>query len=696
MLEKIFNYFRYLIYIPLSFQWLTSNDISGNTACRSVSAENQVCISTKNGKVSAIETIPQGRLSPVQSFYFYPDGQFLAHVNWQEAFSILFSEEGSLEEILYQEDFKAFRAEKEIIDCNKGRCISQIHKLTSIPTTELETGDIIFSGDLSPYSGLRGGELTHVSIYAGQRNNKHYIVTNDIYEFAGFEPLDVALQNTYAYTIIRNRKFSAEFEKYLEGKKPHLRKRFPFCSLLIFSLYQDAFNRKGSQWPYFQRIFPEYLLRNILDDFQVVAFYSQHHASAAKMLQARHDELQAIHANWVEIVSDPGRALHRMFLNRFPILPVEFESDKVENLIRLATSGLFNASLEFTAKKIKTHTRIKKSPEQKKSPRKGFQKYQIQNSPRIHRLDYDTGETRLIEIYREGGDCPDLAIYMDRGGRLSHLINWKEKYYFSFDENNNLSESLVNAEYRFFRQNEMITRCLKDQCQSKDFEFLPLPKTNLQIGDIIFSANLFPYSGRGLSEITHIEIVSGFKNSSPIVLTNDISAPLQNLPLESVSTNRFAFIIARNNDFTKAFRGIIENLEDLQAVPLPYFCTNLYVELYSKLYPEKTRKWDQVDRNSAEQIFLNTIRDFQLIETNLGKFKKLEDLIEQRRPAMLALREQINSIMSHPETFLEQLFRTDFHMLPIIFDQRKVHQIIQMMKIQHPWRLSYPENKSKD
>ena len=215
--------------------------------------------------------------------------------------------------------------------------------------------------------------------------------------------------------------------------------------------------------------------------------------------------------------------------------------------------------------------------------------------------------------------CPDLAVYLRKGGYLSHIINWKAKYYFYFDEQGELIESLIDGEYRQYHQSKLVTTCSKNLCKSQEFEFLSLPKTNLQTGDVIFSANLYPYSGRGLSPITHIEIVSGIKNGSPMVLTNDISAPLKNLPLESTSTNRFTYLVARNQDFAQVFGDFIRNTTDSQALPVPYFCTNLYVEMYAKLFPEKTRKWDQVDRNSAEQIFLNTISDFKIVEMEIGR-----------------------------------------------------------------------------
>ena len=575
MLENFFYYFRSFAFIFLCFLFCSFYKTAGESSCRFIDSAAQLCIRTEEGKVKSIETIPMNRISPVQAFYFYPEGGLLAHINWQDAFSIYFSEQGLLEEIYFQEEYKAFRNEREVVDCRRGRCISTEHQLSSIPAQELETGDIIFTGDLSPYTGLRGGELTHVSIFAGLRDEKPYIVTNDVYEFPEIEPLDEALKNTHAYVILRNDKFREEFQKFLAGERPQLRKRFSFCSLLVFLLYQEAFERKGAAWPYFERIFPEYLLQNILADFKVVSFHSQHYQSVAEMLQARESDLLIIHKNWIKIVNDPEDTLYQMFLNRFPILPVEFESDRVESLMRLTASGLFNASQEFTGERMGIDV-PKKTPEVgRKGTKKGIQQYKIQNSPRLRRMDYENGETRLIEIYSEGGDCPDLAVYLRKGGYLSHIINWKAKYYFYFDEQGELIESLIDGEYRRYHQSKLVTTCSKNLCKSQEFEFLSLPKTNLQTGDVIFSANLYPYSGRGLSPITHIEIVSGIKNGSPMVLTNDISAPLKNLPLESTSTNRFTYLVARNQDFAQVFGDFIRNTTDSQALPVPYFCTNL-------------------------------------------------------------------------------------------------------------------------
>jgi|GEM_PF-1765933 len=690
-----------LRYVLLTVCWLLNllqSPIEAQVQCYRATPVSRICIGTERGQLTSLEEIRDQRISPDESIYFYPEGKLMAHINWKNSYYLHFSKEGNLEEILFGQNYKAFRKDREIIDCVKRRCISSEYEFVSVPALVLVTGDVIFTGDLSPYTGLKQAELTHISIFAGFINSIPHVVSNDMYEVPSLSPMKEVIYNTHTYAVLRNSKFASEFRKYLEGQKPYLQKRFPFCSLMFFSLFQETFDKQGSNWPYFQRILPEYLFRNTYENFELISFVSQKYQSIEEMIQRRAIELETQHHTWIQMISAPSRTLYQMFLDRFPFLPLEFTEDKVENLLSLTASGLFQASLEFSPDPVSTPTSPNsvQSHIAQSSTNPGFQCYATDQSPRLCRLDYDDGRTRMVEIFTEGGDCPDIAVFLRPNGKLSHLIHWKNRYYFAFEENGNLKESLIGNQYTYFRDSKPVTKCTGNSCRSQELEFLSIPATGLRTGDVIFSANLYPYSGRARSKITHIEIVAGFQNNTPLVLTNDIYEILKILPLQNAQENTYGYVIARNEKFSREFQKTLGRISNLSAVPVPYFCANFYVELYSKVFPQKTVLWDQVDRNYAEQIFLNTIDEFQVVDMNLPQIDSIRDFRNERTLEMRRVREQITSIMRNPNTFLEQLFVQDFPMLPILFEQQSVHRLLQMMKIHHPWKLTNPPRWTLD
>ena len=171
-----------------------------------------------------------------------------------------------------------------------------------------------------------------------------------------------------------------------------------------------------------------------------------------------------------------------------------------------------------------------------------------------------------------------------------------------------------------------------------------------------------------------------------MILTNDIHEKLNILPLEKALKNTFHYAILRNKRFQNEFQSL-KNGALLNQIPVPYFCANLFVKIFEKLHPDEVKTWDSVDRNFAEQIFINSVPFFEVVSMNLGALKDLKTYIQKRSPEMSQVREDIEKIMENPQTFLEQLFQKDFPMLPIPATQRRVHQILQFMKIHHPWEL---------
>ena len=639
-----------------------------------------------------MEEIPDGRISPSTATYFYPGGQLMSHVNWKNSYYVHLDPQGKLQEMLHRDSYQAFENGEEVIDCLQSRCLSTRLTFLSIPKQGLQTGDVIFSGDLSPYTGLRKAELTHVSIFAGFRSGIPYVVSSDMYEPPALSPMDSVLYNTFSYVILRNPKFQRNFQDYMDGKKRHLEKTQAFCSLLFFSLFQETFENTGAKWPYFERILPEYLLKNTFEYFELVAAHTPHFESVEEMIQKRETQLESQSLTWTRMISEPRETLYQMFLRRFPFLPLEFSENKVENLLRLTASGLFQASRKFTM------TNGKKSPgafsplpqtTQLFDDDPSFKCFQRENSPRLCTMRNAAGRTRLVEIYTDGGSCPDTGIYLRPDGTLRTYIDWKREVYLSLQSNGEPGEILMGKKYKYLEEGQTVTICDEISCQSKNLKFLSIPQSGLQTGDVIFSANLYPYSGRARSWLTHVEIFYGYQKEIPMVLTNDIYEKLSIRPLGSAHQNTFGYAIARNPQFQRAFKDALEKVKPLTLIPVPYFCANLFVELYSRIYPEKTEHWDQVDRNFAEQIFLNTIDDFEILSMNLGSLLSIDQFREKRKPVIAGIRQKISKIMEEPHTFLEQLFAQDFPMLPNIFNQRLVHRILQMMKIHHPWKLSH-------
>ena len=650
------------------------------------------------GKTQAIEEFREGRVSPDKALYFYPDGQLMVSMNWKSQLYFHLDQRGELREFLDGNNYRAFEDGKEITDCLGTRCHSSKFSFVSVPTENLETGDIIFTGDIYPYSGFGRSAITHLAIFAGLQDGKPSVLTNDMYQPIRIQPFHDIIYNTVNFVILRNPEFQAQVKDYLKAFNPINQRPDPFCTTLYHKLLAKVLPERLRRWTFFEAIHPEVLLLNSFKEFEIIDFHLPQKMSLGEFSKKRQTPLQAEAWEWDQIIKNPSLTLYQFFYHRFAFLPLEFTHETIEKMISLLGSGIFQFSQAARARKsiskpvgyersLSPLERKAKNPDQRFDNTSTAKRcFQIDQSARLCTMTYPEGNARLVEIYSDGGDCPDQAYYFSKRGFPNSIIDWKSQAYLSLKSQGFPHENLSRGHYRYFENQKVITECQLNDCQSKKYKPISIPTQNLEPGDVIFSANLYPYSGRARSKFTHIAIFTGFKKDQPMILTNDIHEKLNILPLEKALKNTFHYAILRNKRFQNEFQSL-KNGALLNQIPVPYFCANLFVKIFEKLHPDEAKTWDSVDRNFAEQIFINSVPFFEVVSMNLGALKDLKTYIQKRSPEMSQVREDIEKIMENPQTFLEQLFQKDFPMLPIPATQRRVHQILQFMKIHHPWEL---------
>jgi hypothetical protein len=660
-----------------------------------------VCIRYfENGHTQAIEEFQTGKFSPSKAYYFYRDGNLMVSMDWEKQLYFHLDQRGELREFLDRDNYRAFEDGQEITDCLGTRCQSSKFSFVNVPTVNLQTGDVIFTGDVYPYSGFGRSAITHLAIFAGLVNGKPSVLTNDMYQPMRIQPFHEIIYNTVNFVILRNPQFQIQVKNYLGDFQPETQLPDPFCTTLYHKLLSKIYPEKTRSWSFFEAIHPEILLFNSYEKFEIIDLHLPGQISLKDLAKKRQAPLRAESWEWDQIIKEPDLTLYQFFYYRFAFLPLEFTHQTIEKMTSLLGSGIF----EFS-QAARQHKAISKpigytrdlSPLERGTPiptkiasekTKGMQGsrrcYKIDHSPLLCTMNYKDSGVRLIELFRNGGDCPDQALYFSKQGFPRSLIDWTRQGYVSLSAPGFLRENLSNGLYSYFEDQKKLTECKLGNCQSRKVKILKIPTQDLQPGDVIFSGNLYPYSGRGRSKVTHIAIFTGYEKGLPMILTNDIHKKLETLPLKKALKNTFFYAILRNKEFQKEFQALQEGPLSTQ-IPVPYFCANLFVKLCEKIFPEQVKKWDSIDRNFAEQIFLNSIPFFRLVSMNLGSYKDLKTYVKERTPEMQKIRKDIRKIMETPETFLEQLFQRDFPMLPIPAKQRRVHEILQFMKIHHPW-----------
>jgi hypothetical protein len=492
---------------------------------------------------------------------------------------------------------------------------------------------------------------------------------------------------------LRNDEFTKIFQEFWHNLPESTHEGDPelpdqvFCTDIFAGLYRQMNPELFQNLDYFSTTFAESLAFHALKDFKVVSSHFAEFSTPAEFQKKRQTFLQQMRYQWQVLISSPPDFLYNCFFLHFPFLPIIHEEKKLQQLLQYFGSVLWQTT-ETDAEKTLIANRKTAPPLTIFPPRSCF------NSAANGRICFEyheNGHLKLLEEYpADKSRTPQLAFYFYQNGHPMIYMDWRRKKYLAFNTDGSLSEKMIAENYMHLENNKPILICRGNSCKSEKYSFASPDPQNMQPGDIIFSGNLYPHNGRFQNPLTHIAIFAGYQNDLPVIFSNDIAEKPQTINFKSAFSNTVNYIILRNPAFSREFSIYFAKYqagETLRNPKIPHFCGNTIVSLISHLYPETTKKWDNIDKNHAEIIFKNIYKLFTVTDFRLLTHKKPDELYKKIRLKTIKTKSDIAFIMKNPHNFLYALFAKKFSLLPVTFEREKIEQLLFFMYYHYPLEL---------
>jgi hypothetical protein len=661
----------------------------------------------ENGKIKAIEIMNPDNLCPLEAHYFYPNGSLMAEFNWDKKFFLKFSESGALEEVLDNGRYKYFQHGELINECDGTDCLSHRVRFVQIPKSLLKPGDVIFTSNLNQYSGAARAEFTHLNIVTEIKNGQVKVLGNDMFDVPEITPLEDAFSHTMNYMILRNPEFSSAFFSMLKANPSLLKQRQFFCTSLYYWLLKQAFPERVKNWTYFQTFYPEIIAHRSIPLFQEVESHFTDFNSTKEFYQKRKQHLVDLEYQWDLILEDPEDYLYRIFFLRFPFTPLVFHRDLIHELLQYfqllnplrnsrTTMPAWLGNTTDTILKIWSENRPLQAPET------GDYCHRLLNQSRFCLKRHPDGAAKSLEYFKSPGSTEPLEFYYFReDGSPIVMFDSQRKHYSYFYSDNSMAELFNGEEYYAYKNHKQFSWCQESTCLMRKGGLLQSFPEDIEIqpGDIIFTGNLYPHSGRIKTPITHVSIVYDSKPSDPLVISNDIYQSPAVSPFSMANGNTYNIIILRNASFSSYFQNLLKK-DQLKSVIHDYktsnFCNNLLIKMLEDVFPEQIKSFDEVDRNFAELTALKILPFFSIIYEKLTTHKSIGELTTERANAEKQIKNQVRYILNGESDYFYRLFETDFPLLPITFSPNLMHSIYTFMNYNQFWGIEPDKVESSD
>ena len=192
-----------------------------------------------------------------------------------------------------------------------------------------------------------------------------------------------------------------------------------------------------------------------------------------------------------------------------------------------------------------------------------------------------------IEIFDESTRAPLQAIYFYENFQPMVYKDWRSKFYMHWSDSGDLLEKQVKDEYRMYLNGEEEQVCSKEDCYSKSLDIIKIDHSRLQEGDLLFSADLNPYSSSNSTLFTHLSLVLGKESNKTILLSSNIDSPPAVHPIESVLVNPIRYAVIRNPQLKNHLFRELKTAKGKNLIQRSHpFCTLFFAELLIDLIPE--------------------------------------------------------------------------------------------------------------
>jgi len=648
-------------------------------------SSSMICLNNQGEGTLSVELHEIGSLTPNWGFYTQAETQSLQYMDWSRQNYLHLTNGHHLVERKFKQDYQLYDKNGiEIVDCVGKDCFSS--EINTIqPKLTLQPGDLVFSGEIQPYSSHQRSIFTHVSLVleSGQ------VLSYDMGESGELAPPSEIFTNLTSIAIFQHPKL-VDFA--LKIDQSIINKRQFFCTSFLSPVLYQLFQKASKPPDAFERVHPEYLFWRLSDLIPPQLFQT-----ATKSLNwmdpefrsNRITELETQRTEWLQILKEPRFLLQKMFAAWFPFTPLTQSNEAMEFLLSQAHQGAIPSDSETTSPKVFQY-RIENyppstTPEHRElnTKKKCFESVSRENTMCV--AWFSNRKLRSVEEFGADLILPRRALYFRESGILHSYVDYLEKKYAGFDEEGNLKA--LKSGKNYWNRNGI--RCSAEQCienkQTVGDQFPEL--SGLQTGDIVFTGNLLDYNAHLDKHFTHISIfLSGDKIENALFLSNDISSPLTQVGFETTFKNTHSFAVFRDPQLATVFKDS-QYATNTPQTKIPFFCANLFANLMQAISPQKL-EWNQLDRNHVDAALFKSQSRLQLIYYFNPDHRFLDSYLEKSEKRLEAVRLQIEDTMREPDFFLERLFYHQFEMLPIEFEKGFVRKALQVMQIHSPFRWS--------
>jgi len=199
----------------------------------------------------------------------------------------------------------------------------------------LQTGDIVFTGNLLDYNAHLSKHFTHISIFlSGDTKENALFLSNDISSPLTRVGFEATFKNTHSFAVFRDAQLATVFkESQYASNAPQTKIPF-FCANLFANLMQ-AINPQKLEWDQLDRNHVDAALFKSQSRLQLISFHSPYHQSLDSYLADSERRLTELRLQIEDIMKEPDFFLERLFHHQFEMLPIEFEKGFVRKALQV-------------------------------------------------------------------------------------------------------------------------------------------------------------------------------------------------------------------------------------------------------------------------------------------------------------------------------------------------------------------------
>ncbi len=285
---------------------------------------------------------------------------------------------------------------------------------------------------------------------------------------------------------------------------------------------------------------------------------------------------------------------------------------------------------------------------------------------------FSNNSIQQIEIFDGKTRAPLQAMYFHENFQPMVYKNWESKFFMHWTDSGDLLEEQVKNQYRMYLNGEEQQICSNEECYSKSLDIIEIDHSKLRKGDLLFSADLNPYSSSNRALFTHISLVLGRESNKTILLSSNVDSPPAVHPIESVLVNPIRYSVIRNPQLKNHILKKLATDQGKSLIKRSHpFCTLFFSELLIDLLPE-IKSWRFAEKMFPEYLFWKLSNIFGIDHSRPA----LTLNFSQRKQILNQQELEWSWIVSKPKLSFYRMFKSWFAFLPLDYRRSTLESLL--------------------